>query len=195
MKLFINAVCILVLAAGCNYTPERQVASKTQKVSVVDTTSYVNADSILKAQLLNYYTIYNSGDIDSALSLMYPGMFLYLKMEDPEGYEQNLDEIKAGLKLVADDMEQYELEYNTTINTVIKDIVKRVEYKSDKLYVVVSSMESKQGLNEINVGQEIIAISVDNGENWKFMQKDPDLTPEILRMSYPIEVINKLMYK
>ena len=183
-------IVFIVLVTGCNYVPSVKVQPNALNQSTNILTPE-QADSTLRVQLNEYYLATFSGDTKTIFHYMYPEVFVWLQGQDPEGY--SLSELEDSHKLIAEDMKQWEKDNNTKLKIEINDIVKRVAFNSDKLFLVITSLTSEQGIDEISIGEKVIAISTDNGSNWKFLRKDEDYTKDILRMKYPSGIIDMIM--
>ncbi len=80
---------------------------------------------------------------------------------------------------------------NVSIN--INKILKKVEFKNNKIWAMGYSLNSNNPNDLISVGGEAIAISKNNGLNWKFFEKNNKSVIPILAKSFPNEMITELL--
>ena len=193
-KIFLLAfISISSISCKQNYEPINDDVRINAKV-VIDTTGNAKAEKNLKNQLAEYYKAFATGEAEKVVHYIYPEVFEFLIQQYPNsnvGFEklkdslfiQPLKEIK---KLNKDDI-KFEFE--------IKEITKKVNYKSSKLYVVLTNFNIERNLEKHSSGGEIIAISNDNGRNWKFFQNEPDSNQGILSIKFPQNIIDELLEK
>lgn len=192
-KLLIISIAAAFLMS-CGQNQQNQNSDNNGSV-VIDTVGNAIAEKNMKLQLKEYLVAFNTGDPDKALYYIYPDIFEYMKQQYPD--EQiNMQEIKDSLftepirkmkKLVKEKKIEYEFE--------VGEITKRVNYHESKLYVVITYVNAKIGLDKHSMGGEVVAISNDNGDNWKFVQNDPESISDILKLKFPQNIIDKLLTK
>ncbi|MDD3893258.1 MAG: hypothetical protein PHE03_13250 [Bacteroidales bacterium] len=193
MKQNLIIIAFVILTASCNYQPKNSSTNKNESTIIIDNVDNTTIDSILKVQIKEYLTAFNGGDPETAISYCYPDMFVWMKQQYPEEY--SIEAVKEMFREPIREMKKMAREKNLTYDFEIGKITKRIEIGTDKLFTVVVSIIAKKDFDEIKMGDEVIAISVDNGENWKFIQKDPETAPEILRMKYSEDIVNQIMSK
>ena len=59
--------------------------------------------------------------------------------------------------------------------------------------LLIEPIGAKKGDPIKGLPENIIAISDDNGRNWKFMQYDEDVTAPVLRMNHPDKLVYDLL--
>ncbi|GEJ31002.1 hypothetical protein VT569_04795 [Flavobacterium psychrophilum] len=150
-----------------------------------------NIEENLNLQLGNYLKAMYGGDADTVIKYCYPDMFIWLKKEYPAEY--SMDMIKKSFLEPVKELKRLNAENQIKFEFEIKDITKRIINKNERLYLIVVSGNQSKKFNEYKIGDEIVAISLDNGTNWTFMIKDPEMTPEILGINFSKEIISKLM--
>lgn len=194
MTKFVIIAIAAAFLISCGQNQQNQKYDNNGSV-LIDTVGNAIAEKHLKSQLREYLVAFNTGDPDKALYYIYPDIFQYLKQQYPD--EQiNMQEIKDSLfiepirkmkKLVKEKKITYEFE--------IGDITKKVNYKTSKIYIVITYVNAKVNLDKHSMGGEVVAISEDNGQNWKFVQNDPESIKGILKMRFPQDIIDKLLTK
>lgn len=194
MTKFILILATSLILVSCEQNQQKQRPDKNGSI-VMDTVGNAHADKKLKAQIEEYLIAFNTGDADKALYYVYPDIFEYLKKQYPDE-EFNMQEIKDTIfiepikkmkKLVKEKKIEFEFE--------VGEITRKVNYHDSKLYMVMTYVNAKIGLNKHSLGGEVIAISNDNGENWKFVQNDPETINGILRIKFPQNIVDKLISK
>jgi len=193
MKQNLILIGFVILFASCNYQPNNSSTNQRESVIISDTTDNTAIDSNLKIQIKEYLTAFNGGDPETAISYCYPDMFVWMKQQYPNEY--SIEAVKEMFREPIREMKKMAREKKLTYDFEIGKITKRIEVGSDRLYTVVVSIIAKKDFDEIKMGDEIIAISIDDGKNWKFIQKDPETAPDILRMKYSDDIVNQIMSK
>ncbi len=193
MKQKIAIIGFVILITSCNYQTNNTSTNQKESTIIIDNTDNSTIDSILKVQIKEYLTAFNGGDPETAISYCYPDMFVWMKQQYPEEY--SIEAVKEMFREPIREMKKMAKEKKMYYDFEIGKITKRIETDTDKLFTVVVSVIAKKDFDEIKMGDEIIAISTDNGENWKFIQKDPEIAPEILRMKYSQDIVNQIMSK
>ncbi len=190
--LIISIAAAFLISCGQN---QRNQYSDNNGSIVIDTVGNSIAEKNMKSQLKEYLVALNTGDPEKAIFYLYPDIFEYMKQQYPDE-EVNMQEIKDSLfiepirkikKLVKEKKIKYEYE--------VGEITNRVNYHESKLYVVITYINGKIGLDKHSYGGEVVAISTDNGENWKFVQNDPESISEILKLKFPQNIIDILLRK
>lgn len=196
MKKIIIISIAASLLSSCGHNQKNQKASNNGIV-VFDSTGNAIAEKNMKLQIKEYIVALNTGDPDKAISYVYPDVFEYFKLQYP--YEQiSIQEIKNILFVdKINEMKKIVKEKNISYYFEIVEIRKKINYKTSKIYIVLTRMyyivkEIKQSMDG-----EVIAISDDKGKNWKFIQNDSNQVDikGILKIKYPIDTINKLLAK
>lgn len=193
MKQKIVIIGFVILTTVCDYQPNTSSTNQKESIVIINSGDNANIDSILKVQIKEYITAVNGGDPETAISYCYPGIFDWMKQQYPEEYSIEL--IKEIIKEPIIKMKKIVKEKNLKYDFEIGKITKQIENDTNKLYTVVVSIITKKDSDEIKIGGEIIAISIDNGKNWTFIQKDIETAPKILRMKYSLDIVNEIMKK
>jgi hypothetical protein len=190
--LIISITAAFLVSCGQN----QQSQNSDNNVSVVmDTLGNAVSEKNMKSQLKDYLIAYNTGDPDRALYYIYPDIFEYFKQQYPD--EQiNMQEIKDSffiepIKKIKKIVKEKKIEYALEVG----EITKKVNYNESKLYVVITYINAKNGLNKHSIRGEVVAISNDNGENWKFVENEPEFIQDILKIKFPQYIIDKLLTK
>lgn len=164
---------------GLNNTQPNNVAnfsptSRDEKKLQIDFTNYTNAIYARNSNVI--------------LSYLYEDLFEYLKESNKNKY--SLNEIKniAVESILAKSNSN---KRNVSIN--INKILKKVEFKNNKIWAMGYSLNSNNPNDLISVGGEAIAISKNNGLNWKFFEKNNKSVIPILAKSFPNEMITELL--
>jgi len=185
---------IFILIFSCTFDRQHNNTSLDESETIVsiDTVGIMIIEKNLKNQLNEYLIAFNGGDPDKAVSYCYPDMFVYLKQKYPVEY--SMEAIKEScIREPVRNMKRMMEEKNVTYEFKIGEITKRIDLGTDKIYIVVTSLIAKRDLDEITMGDKIVAISNDNGQNWTFMQKNPESTPPVLKMKFSQEVVRQVM--
>lgn len=189
-KIF--TLALLIILSSCKgdkktYPSVNQI--ETKGVGKIKTEDLDNQAKIRK-QITDYLTSYTNGDSKKALSYCYPDLFEFMQRQSPN--KNSIKQMKAIFAESADilkEMSKKGFEYKFEIG----DVSKLAEKDNFKIYLVTTYLIAKKGLNSTRQGGNQIAISVDNGMTWKFLEKDVDQNYiEILKMSIPKDVINQL---
>ncbi|AHW62156.1 hypothetical protein SAMN05444285_12349 [Draconibacterium orientale] len=185
-------ILIIILISSCTYE-NKKITSEPFKINTPTTTL---KDSIIEEnlvkQLTEFMTAFIDGQADTAISYMYTGMFDYLKKEFPEEYSPEL--VKEMLCAPIKQLKKLNEEKDMTFEFEIGEITRRINYNDDKVFTIVVSIITRNGFDEVSMGDEIIAISNDNGINWKFMQLNKETSPQVLELEYPESIINKIIH-
>lgn len=191
---------LLLIAVSCN---SNQHQSSTDQDSLPkgwydDTlTPYTGKDKAEKnmiSQMNTYNQALFRGDIDNASLYIYPDVIKYCKKYYPELSDRaiirtlykDMSEIYHTLKTTYD-------EKGIDYNIIVSNITNRV---TDKEYMIITFevvgilTQGEKCLHdtpETNIG-----ISYNKGKNWTFLALNDDV-PNILRMKFNEEIINKIM--
>ena len=159
----------------------------------------VNADTIgnkeiemnLKNQLYLYSVAVHEGDADVAISYIYPDLLVYLKQQYPD--EFSITSMKESFREMGRDMERTKKEMGLTYEYKIGKIINRIDLGHDKIYIIENYLIGKKDLEEYSERGVVVAITNDNGQNWTFMEKDPESIPPTLRMKFSEDVVRQIM--
>lgn len=184
---------VLAFMSSCVQNPP-QIGKTNRNLSSPNSIILLSNSTIEKKlieQLTEYLSSINGGNPDIAISYCYPDMFIYLKQQYPDEYSIEL--VKESFKELINDMKKSSKERDITYSFKVGDITRRIDLGKDKIYGIMTSVVAKKGFEEISAGGEVIAVSNDNGLNWKFIQKDTISTVPILSYKFTNEVIQLVM--
>lgn len=188
----IRVIYILIFLCACvsSSNPDEQYVESTIDI-IDDFKSEKEYDLKMKSQLTDYLEAFNGGDVDKAVSYCYPDMFRYLQDSYPQEY--SLEFVKKEFRKMLMDFNNENKLNNVKVEFELGEIIKRLETDSDILVVIVTKVKSKKGYDEIIMGGEVLAISSDEGDNWKFIQKDTETTSKVLKYRFSQESITQIM--
>ena len=106
-----------------------------------------------------------------------------------------MDLVKGYFKQMMEDFRSQQAKSGLEIEFKIGDIIKRIDLGQDKIYMIVTSIKGKKGYDEYSLGDVTIAISNNNGKDWKFLAREEESTPPIIRMKYSEEIVQEIMKK
>ncbi len=146
----------------------------------------------LRLQLNEYLLAINQGDADAALKYIYPDVFVYVKRQYPEDYD--LERIKGQMRESMSKMKATVRAQKLTYVIHMGEITNRVTTGKYTIYTIVVRITSKKGLDVISFGEEVIAITEDNGIDWRFISSS-DITGPILRLKFSKETVSRILIK
>ncbi|NQU32468.1 MAG: hypothetical protein HQ521_04475 [Bacteroidetes bacterium] len=190
MKLKLLPILFFILFS-CTPATKKNEPNEIEIIPSVTTFKNVEIEQIMVKQLNGYLTAFTQGDSDIAISYIYPGMFDLMKKEFPDEYSPEI--MKEILSKPIEDLKKMQKEKNVKFVYEIGEITRRVNYGNDMLLTIVVRVKMKNGLDDISTGDEIIAISLDKGQTWKFLQLDKEISPKVLRLKYPESIVNKVI--
>lgn len=191
--LFSLVSLVIIYSCVQNNEPKNVLSTEKETTIRVDTVGNQEIEKNLKDQLNNYLVAFNGGDPDIAISYCYPDMFVWMKQQFPAEY--SMDFVKETFKKPVREMKKMVKEKKLSFEFKIGEITRRIDLGKDKIYTIVVSVIVKKDFDEISMGDEVVAITIDNGMNWKFIQKDPETTPDILKMKFSQSVVQQVMRK
>lgn len=210
-----NLVTIHLLLSGCSNT---QVKSETlleefnDSVSVIEckTDKIIPADYSLgqvvdykgrnkeEENMLSQFRSYNKallrGDIGNAIHYQYPDAAKYFKKYYPGESEDGV------MRRLFEDLSMQTIEqvkrfesHGVELNIAVSRLVRKVSQGNNIFYVfeIVSNMVN-ENLQLYTTPDLTLAVSTNNGKNWTFNAMNDD-TPNILRISYSDEIVDKVM--
>lgn len=145
------------------------------------------AEIKLLEDINSYFESIQNNNTENAFNYIYPEVFTYLK----ENSKLNNNQIKDELVNIFG-----EYSNSNTLNefraTCINDkFLSFVKYNDNLIYVVHFYLFGKKESDYFSFGGEYVAISNNNGQNWKFIAMS-DITQSILQKEFPLTVINTL---
>jgi hypothetical protein len=186
MRHFIIFFLIIVFSSCHNSENNKQ-----DNLVHIDSIGVNKIDSICKLQLNDYIKSVNGLNANKAIDLTYQAVFKFLKQQYPDEYtiekvKQTMIEGIIDLKLK---MDKKKVKQEFTID----EIMKRINYNGTLIYLVKTTSILKKDKNIIDrFSDETIGISKDEGNNWQYLGKDSIMSPQILRIEFPIQVVNEI---
>jgi len=191
MKNTVQLLLILTFFNACNYKSQTESKKENDINFKIDSVKNTKIEKTLKNQLMKYLIAFNGGDPEKAISYCYPDIFIWMERQFPNDY--NIESVKEMYRESINNLKKTAKEENLTYDFQIGEITNKIDLGNQKLYSVVVSIIAKKKFDEFKLGDEIIAISFDNGSNWKFIQKDPETAPSILKMKFSNEIVQQIM--
>lgn len=170
---------------------QNSVNDKNDNIVHTDTIGVPKIDSICKLQLGEYINSASGLNAEKSIELTYSGVFAYLEKQYPDEY--SIDRIKqmmieriVDLKLKID-KKKIRQEF------IIEDIVKRISYNGTFIYLIKTTSILKKNNKIIDeFSDETIGISKDEGNTWRYLGKDTIMSPQILSLDFPSQVVNEV---
>lgn len=211
---FVSAI-LLSLFIGCGNTGTKSninVEEFNDSVSIIECiTDKKNPDGFNLGQvvdckgnnkeeenMLSQFRSYNlallRGDIDNAIHYQYPDAAKYFK----KYYLGESNDVV--MRKLFEDLSMQTIEgvkrfesHGIEINIVVSRLIRKVTYGENIFYVfeIVSNMVS-DNLQLHTTPDLTLAVSSNNGKNWTFNAMNDD-TPNILRISFSNEIVDKVM--
>lgn len=152
-----------------------------------------DADQKLKDQLKAYNDALHGdqSNPERVLDFIYDDVFIYLKKQNPDTYSKEM--VISLFNEPVKRLKEMSRENNVIYNTSIGDIVQRVSEGNKLIYKIEIFLNMEYGLEKHSTGDRILGISLDSGQNWKFLEITPNTTPDILGMRFSPETINEVM--
>ena len=192
-RTFLYILVILsLLSCNQNKLPEQSAFTNRSEMRL-DSIGDPVIESNLTKQLNEYLDAMWGGNIDKAIDYCYSDMFIWMKNELPEQYSMDL--VKGYFKQLMEDFRSQQAKSGLEIEFKIGDIIKRIDLGQDKIYMIVTYIKGKKGYDEYSLGDVTIAISNNNGKDWKFLAREEESTPPIIRMKYSEEIVQEIMKK
>jgi hypothetical protein len=162
-----------------------------KSVIIQDKFNNTDVDSNLNNNLTEYLQALYNGDVDKAMNYCYPDLFVWMQKKVP--HNNNLDSIKKTIRTPIIEAKKFNKENGISFQFQISKIKKKVVHKNHKIYIVLVSGIQKTENRKLQIDDEIVAISHNKGQDWKFMMKDDEMTKEILALRFPDETIKQLL--
>lgn len=192
MKKFIIIPLVAILLFSCGQNQTNEQSDNSGNV-VVDTTGTALAEKNLKSQLREYLVTYNGGDVDKAITYIYPDVFAYMKQLHPNDYD--IESVKEEMREPMRKMKKLVQQKKVTYDFEIGAFTSKVDLGEDKIYTIIANINAKAGLNKHSIGQEIVSITNNNGRDWKFIELKNEMTEPILKMKFSDETVEKVLKK
>ncbi|MCH5308367.1 MAG: hypothetical protein J1E58_00795 [Prevotella sp.] len=148
--------------------------------------------------MLSQFRSYNlallRGDIDNAIHYQYPDAAKYFKEYYPgESNDGVMRKLFEEFSMHAIEQVKRFENHGIEINIVVSRLIRKVTYGENIFYVfeIVSNMVN-DNLQLHTTPDLTLAVSSNNGKNWTFNAMNDD-TPNILRISFSNEIVDKVM--
>ncbi|MEA1896620.1 MAG: hypothetical protein U9N53_03020 [Bacteroidota bacterium] len=186
-------VIFIILITSCvqKKQGDNMINKKLETIVNADTIGNKEIEMNLKNQLYLYSVAVHEGDPDVAISYIYPDLLVYLKQQYPDDF--SITSMKESFREMGRDMERTKEEMGLTYEYKIGKILNRIDLGSDKIYIIENYLIGKTDLEEYSERGVVVAITNDNGQNWTFMEKDPESIPPTLRMKFSEDVVRQIM--
>lgn len=152
------------------------------------------AEKNMISQMNTYNSALFRGDIDNASLYIYPDVIKYCRKYYPQLPDKEI--IQTLYKDVSEMYKTLETHYDKkglNYSIIISNIINRVAHKEHIIITFNITGVLTQGEKCIHDNPETnIGISSNRGKNWTFLALTDD-TPNILRMRFNEEIINKIM--
>lgn len=191
MKQLAIILLAIFFVSSCIQKHENLVSDRTEVNIAFDTTWNAGIEKNLRKQLSEYLKAFSEGDPEKAISYCYPDMFTYIKQQHPNDY--SLEEVRESFMESTREIERMSKDEGMTFKFQIGAITERIDLGADKIYVISASIIAEKNLDKISMGDEVVAITNDGGENWTFLQKDTELTPSVLKIKFSDGIVRRVM--
>lgn len=146
------------------------------------------------SQFASYNTALLRGDFDNACRYQYKDAVKYFRKFYPGESDDNI--MRIFFASVSEEMVQTINKYRDNginLDIVVSRILRKVSQGDDVIYVfeIVSNMVGEK-LQLHTTPDKTIAVSANGGKNWTFNAVNED-TPNIMRISYTEDIIDKVM--
>ena len=177
MKLIIFNLLILIFISACGPNPTRQDHIAISKRNLFADTLL---DSNLKRDLLAFESALYAGDLDKAYSYLYLGAIRQVQSKFPE-YNINEEYIKKNvLKFTYDLVVKLNSQYKAHTEYILGDITGKTKIENTLIYIINTSMDATIKGERKTLPSKTLCFSVNNGENWTFMEYSKEITPLVI---------------
>ena len=208
LSFLIVAITATMLMPSCIESQQRITANKktSEKQELPPgyafgkVEAYIEKNRIEKnmmSQVNSYLGALSAGDINGASSYVYPDIIPYFKKVYPEVIIN--DFLKETSNMMMEKTQNFE-NYGMELEVLVHKIDRTIE--TDKAILCILGMttqvynENAKGEKYINTSPTeddyTVGVSFNGGVNWYFMAFNDD-TPNILRLRFTQDVINKVM--
>lgn len=150
----------------------------------------------LRTQLNEYLVAFTKGDTERAVSYIYPDLFVWMeKKASTEGYKYSPEDMKKDFAESLAEMNRVLSQTPKRVNFYwsLENLKKIADLNNFIIYVCKTSLVGKIDNDEIKLGDVTVCISSDKGRTWKFLNRDDENCPEILKMRFPDSIVQKVM--
>jgi len=171
---------ILVILFSCNNVSNKKSSS--------------TIDENLKTQLTSYFNSLFNGENEKVTNYIYPALFEWADYEYADDDEYSRE---AFINYFIDEMQlvmRYAESKNYDFGVDLKNITKRISYNDQLIFLINTVLYMQKGSNRQEILTEIVCISDDSGQSWRFIEKDDDNDiDQILLLRFPLEIVNKII--
>ena len=182
MKYSILFVVIFSFMISCEQGGSKRESSKGF--------AEITPEENLKKQFNEYSELILTGDID-VIKYLYSGIFKDIRESLPEAH--NLSD-KRIFEIVFNEA-QFLTEVNSgkiKVNFEIIEIYKKIQFENKMVYRISTLTTVTSNDSEKDLEGDVIAVSFDNGKNWKFVENEPDSIKKVLSYDFSESEINKI---
>jgi len=178
-----------MLLISCNNSNKKEVVNAETHLTENQNWDNESIDTKnIELEITKYFKALDDNDADKVIEFMYPDIFVYLKNQFPNEYSAKM--IKDVIR-----------ESMTSIDNVDKMVDSRhyefgefeqhIDEDGIKVYTVTTYIIWEMNGKERVEGSEQLAISLDNGGTWKFVEKQTkDEFLPLLKISIPNRLAN-----
>lgn len=207
---------LLLVLSSCNQTNKNSNDSKEitsndssstkppEGFDIGEANAYIGKDKVEKnfiSQANSYSSALLKNDQDNMRYYLYPDAVNYFRKLNPEYTNDELyyEFFKLGYKVVQE-MDSLYASSGVELSLVVCNIDRKVDLGQNKFFIFEYTSqlfrEAAKKIKYIHTKPEFndksIGISLNNGKNWTFITMNND-TPNILRLKFSEEVVNKVM--
>lgn len=173
---------------------EKQLPPELFLGQVMDCKGHSKEEDNMLSQFRSYQNALKRGDIDNAMLYQYPDAAKYFKKYYPGESDNDV------MRKLFEDMSMELIEqikrfesHGVELNVAVSRLVRKVSQGSNIFYVfeIVPNMIN-ENLQLHSTPGLTLAVSTNGGKNWTFNAMNED-TPNILRISYSNEIVDKVM--
>lgn len=161
---------------------------------VVEFTGNTKEETNMLSQFKSYNTALKRGDIDNAAHYMFKDAVVYFRKFYP-GMEDDGIMHKFFESLSDEMIEQIRRfeSHGVELEIVVSRIIRKVTQGDNIFYVFEIASNMYNDKLQLHTTPDLtLAISTNSGKNWTFNAMNED-TPNILRVSYSDEIVDKIM--
>lgn len=191
MKNVLYMTVLILFVSSCKQNNSSNV--DPGPLSYVSSEISIDAEQNLKDQLKEYNDALHGEPSrpERVLDFIYSDSFTYLERQNPRTYSKEM--VISLFNEPVKQLKKMARENNVTYNTRVGEIVQKVNEGKRLIYKVELFLDMEYGIDKHTTGDKILGISLDGGENWKFLEINPESTPEILSIKFSKTTIDKVI--
>lgn len=197
MKKYFYLLIMFAVICNCN-EDSGNTTYTTNDEEVAEFFNTRSSDSIaIHAEVQKFGSAFFGGDPEVAVDLMYDGVWSYLQEQQP-----NVQNAAAKMrKMMISQIEEMSDNFKKNKQRIEIEVV-NVHYAGEqdgrRLYLVNAFVnlvkeDIKQGDPMQSFPNDIIAISNNNGKDWKFVQYDPEISAPMLRKRFSDKIVYNVL--